>query len=176
MWRVASPTHLQKWEMHSKRPYREAATPLPTVSGTTHMDIHIQVWLYICTWCQLYIYKWEDDSNYQCTACESNKRHVCCDIRGSKKSSLHQVYFVVCKIPIHTHIDTIYGHILSYLCTSIHRQDQTPIHDSLLSTTCTSSIHTLPQLLSMQDTRHTQREKGMAIFEHELFTNMHVMT
>ena len=82
----------------------------------------------------------------------------------------------VCKaaIHIHSHRETIYGHILSYLCTSIHRQEQPQIHDSLLSTTRKSSSHTLPRLLSMQHTRNTHR--GMAIFEHQLFTNIHAMT
>ena len=72
---------------------------------------------------------------------------------------------------MYTQRQTIYRHIVSYLCTYIRRQDQSQIHDSLLSTTCTSSSHTLPPLLSMQDTRHTQRERygdirAPAIYEH----------
>ena len=87
-------------------------------------------------------------TNHMCVVIyEAAKSHLCtCILSGMRDSH------------IHTQRQTIYGHIVSYLCISIHRQDQSPIYDSLLSTTCTSSSHTLPRLLSRQHTRHTHTD------------------
>ena len=44
--------------------------------------------------------------------CESNKRHVCCDVRGSKKSSLH-MYIVWYAILPYIHAERLYMGIFS---------------------------------------------------------------
>ena len=82
----------------------------------THMNTHIRIQRgmtvyvnasYSCT--GIHRRAWQQTRE---ATCESNKRHVCCDVRGSKKSSLH-MYIVRYAILTYIHTERLYMGIFS---------------------------------------------------------------
>jgi hypothetical protein len=89
----------------------------------THMNTHIRIQRgmtvyvnasYSCT--GIHRRAWQQTRE---ATCESNKRHVCCDVRGSKKSSLH-MYIVQYAILTYIHTERPYMGTFSAICEHLH--------------------------------------------------------